>query len=162
MTCCCLRPQRRTYPTIQDLEELKEGAVLFQPQITSVHNQSAVSVHKQTMALNTCINAIDQQHNQQASHPNCFVLLGTPGAGETHILLIAMTYALSRNMRALLVAITSERARRLGGIHIHMLSDIPVVTACVQTVQHIVSKALISLSKKPVKWPCFSGFRCSS
>ena len=94
-------------PQFPDVKELKEGAVLFQPQITSVHNQSAVSVHEQTMALNTCINAINHQHNQQASHPNCFVLLGPPGAGKTHILLIAMTYALSRNIGALLVAITS-------------------------------------------------------
>ena len=138
-------------PNFPDIQHFKEGAVEFLPQITPIRNQSAASLEEQNRALNTCITAINTLHNNQPSSRNCFVLVGPPGAGKTHILLLANTYALSKNMPSLLTAITSERARRLGGTHIHMLFHIPVLNANVQTVQNIVSKALLSLSKKPVQ-----------
>ena len=138
-------------PNFPDVECFKEGSVDFQPQITPITNQSAASLQEQNRALNTCITAIDKLHNNQPSIRNCLVVAGPPGAGKTHILLLANTYALSKNMPSLLAAITSERARRLGGIHIHMLFHIPVLKPHVQTIQHIVSSALMSLSKKPVQ-----------
>jgi hypothetical protein len=138
-------------PDFPPVEDFKQGEVYFHPRITSLNTQSNASVNEQKNALATCIDAINDAVPKLSKHKRCYILVGPPGCGKTHILLISNTYALSIGLRGLLVALTSERARRLGGIHIHMAFSIPVMNTAFYTIQSMASKAILALSRTPVR-----------
>ena len=76
--------------------------------------------------LAACVSSIDNIFQASATFTKWPLLVGPPGSGKAHILLIAQTYALSQCLNTQLVAMSSERARKLGGEHIHLLFGLPV------------------------------------
>jgi hypothetical protein len=79
------------------------------------------------------------------------LLLGPPGASKTHILLTVCAYALSKGLKTMIVAITSERARILGGEHVHWLFAIPVIKSTLETPVMSAEKSLAALARQPVR-----------
>ena len=138
-------------PNFPVAEAFKNGAVVFQPSIIRTDNQSQESFLEQSLALQKCVAAIDSICEEPRRGPCNLLLVGPPGCGKTHVLLIANTYAVSKIRRTLLVAVTSERSRRLGGQHLHMVFCLPVMQVHFCTVNGIASKTLVNLAKNPLR-----------
>ena len=79
------------------------------------------------------------------------LLVGPPGCGKTHLLMMAQVYAMSKGLRTMVLTFTSERAQLLGGQHIHLLFGIPVVDVGVPTVNNIGEMTLSTLAKNPLR-----------
>ncbi|XP_014681905.1 PREDICTED: ATP-dependent DNA helicase PIF1-like, partial [Priapulus caudatus] len=141
-----------TVPAFPACEQLKvQQVVPFTPRISRADEQSDASLDEQTAALQDCIMAIDELFQPQTTFAHSPLLVGPPGCGKTHILLIAQTYALSKGLNAQLVAITSERARRLGGEHIHLLFNIPILDAKRHTISTMAETTLFRLLHSPIR-----------
>jgi hypothetical protein len=133
-------------------EQLKvQQVVPYIPHITPAHGQSAASVAEQTALLQACHMAIDNLFQPTTTFIKSPLLVGPPGSGKTHILLIAQTYALSRGLNAQLVAMTSERARKLGGEHIHLLFGMPVLDNRRYTISSLSESTLFNLARSPIR-----------
>ncbi|KAA0189457.1 hypothetical protein HAZT_HAZT007422 [Hyalella azteca] len=106
-------------------------AVLYNPQLRRIDGQSEDSVREQVKVFP--------------------LLVGPPGAGKTHILLTAFVYALSKGLKTNVVAVTSERARMLGGEYIHLLFGIDVNKCVLETPNITADKCLLKLSRNLVR-----------
>jgi predicted GIY-YIG superfamily endonuclease len=139
-------------PDFPDGEQLKVRQVVpYVPRIHHLQGQSAASVAEQTMALQDCVQAINQLFAVDTTFCRWPLLVGPPGSGKTHVLLMALTYALSRGLNAELIAFTSERARRLGGEHIHLLFGLPVLDTQRHTISGMAEATLFRLVRSPVR-----------
>ena len=88
---------------------------------------------------------VDQQFGK---HP---LLVGPAGAGKTHIMLLAATYALSKGLKVAMLALTSDRARAVGGEHIHLFFKINVSNRRLQSADFSVEETMIRLARDPVR-----------
>ena len=95
--------------------------------------------------------AIDQLFLPDTTFAKSPLLVGPPECGKTHILLLSQTYALSKGLNAQLVALTSERARRLGGEHIHLLFSMPVLDDKRYSISTMAETTLFQLVRSPVR-----------
>nr|XP_039259083.1 uncharacterized protein LOC120335608 isoform X2 [Styela clava] len=91
-------------------------------------HQSKESYLEQMDTFMTTINALraymsPKPHTSAKRFP-CIV--GPPGAGKTFLIQLAAFVAMCLGFRVTLLSLTSERARSLGGIHIHQAFPIPV------------------------------------
>jgi hypothetical protein len=139
-------------PNFPDPQALKEQQMTpFNPRITPIPDQSQESIAEQTAALQDCCMAIDQLFLPDTTFAKSPVLVGPPGSGKTHILLLSQIYALSHGLNAQLVAMTSERARRLGGEHIHLLFGMPVIEEKRHTISSMAESTIFRLQRTPVR-----------
>ena len=139
-------------PNFPDVHSLKEKVITdFVPQIFPLPQQLHASVKEQSSALMDCQRAIDNLFVANATFIKWPLLVGPPGSGKTHILLLAQTYALPRGLNAQLVAMTSERASRLGGEHIHLLLGLPVLQESPHTISALAEKTLFHLRRSPIR-----------
>ena len=93
-------------------------------------------------ALRSSIDALTQPGHTFVRFP---LLVGPPGCGKTHLLMMAQVYAMCKGLRAMVLTFTSERAQLLGGQHIHLLFGIPVLDVGVHTVNNIAEMTLSTL-----------------
>jgi predicted GIY-YIG superfamily endonuclease len=139
-------------PDFPDAELLKQRQVVpYAARIHQVQGQSAASLTEQTNTLQDCVQAINQLFAVHTTFCKWPLLVGPPGSGKTHILLIALTYALSRGLNGQLIAMTSERARRLGGEHIHLLFGLPVLDNKKHTISSMAETTLFHLGRSPIR-----------
>ena len=139
-------------PDYPDVAQMKTGAVVFIPTIVRADAQSEESYQEQFSALRSCISAIDSIIGERELNLNAIVLVGPPGCGKTHVLLIVYCYCLENDVPCTLTAITSERARKLGGQHLHFLFGIPVQQGRICTVHSWASSTLVYLARNPIRY----------
>uniref|UniRef100_UPI00358E8AEA uncharacterized protein n=1 Tax=Myxine glutinosa TaxID=7769 RepID=UPI00358E8AEA len=139
-------------PNFPDPAALKSGIpVHYSPVLQQAENQSDESLEEQRIALGNAVAAIDAlQHTGDAS-VRFPLFVGGPGAGKTFLLLVSQVYAMSLGFNTLLVAYTSERARCLGGEHLHLITGMPVVDLGTRTVRRIAEQCLHNLARSPLK-----------
>jgi hypothetical protein len=101
------------------------------PIIHPVHGISAETVGEQSEALLLCRQAIDWFVNPACRGVKFPCLVGRPGSGKSHVLMLACAYALSKGLQVEMSSFTSERARKLGGNHLHLVFPLNVSTGAV-------------------------------
>ena len=137
------------FPNAQDLRT--QQVVNYNPNLQRTQNQSHESFIQQNITLRLCIESIDSMLLAFITFQQSVLIVGSPGSGKTHILLTALTYALARRLQCQLVALTSERARRLGGEHLHLFFGIPAQTSRCSTMRALAEITLFRLAKNPVR-----------
>lgn len=113
-----------TCDTIEDL--VAHHAIHGLPILEALQGQSDESIEEQNRLLQVCASSIDAIF--EGRNPRSLLLVGPPGAGKTHVALTALAYALAKRLTVEVTALTSERARRLTGEHLHLLFDFPVAS----------------------------------
>ncbi len=130
------------------VQALQAGeGVGYAPVMGRREGQTDASVEEQAVALRTCVETIDRYVEQQAvvgerEFVKSVLLQGPPGSGKTRVLITAMAYGLSRGVNVILTSLTSERARALGGEHIHLLFALPVIEGQAVPMVKIAEEAL--------------------
>ncbi|XP_047738244.1 uncharacterized protein LOC125177549 [Hyalella azteca] len=123
----------------------------FVPEIERLPEQSRSSYAEQLLCLHALVDAIDRFDRVGPVFVPCPLIVGPPGAGKTHLLLTACVYALSKGLRTIITAATAERARSLGGEHLHLLFAMPTVKSQIESVPVTAQKCLLNLCASPVK-----------
>ena len=121
------------------------------PAIVQAEGISNDAYTEQTAALLCCVKAIDNFLQPMCRGVKFPCLVGRPGSGKSHVLKIAAAYALSKGLSVELLSWTSERARKLGGNHLHLVFPLPVNTQTVTYSSGIASDCLSRLERDPVK-----------
>lgn len=80
---------------------------------------------EQVIVSSLCERAIDRKLSGEpfTQFP---IITGPPGTGKTYLMMGAACYAISRGLRVSVLSVTGERARSLGGSHIHLVFGVPV------------------------------------
>jgi hypothetical protein len=84
------------------------------------------------------------------NHVDGLVLMGPPGCGKTFIMNRLELYAIAQQLHVMVTALTAQRARELGGIHLHTLFKLPVGYARTETPVFEAEKALLRLVNDPI------------
>ena len=79
------------------------------------------------------------------------LIVGSPGVGKTWISAIIVTYALSKSLRVISTALTSLRARQLGGLWIHALFAMSPENASSNDPNMMANKCTMTLQRNPVR-----------
>lgn len=79
------------------------------------------------------------------------VLMGPPGCGKTFLMNILATHALTQGLNVMITALTAQRARELGGIHIHVLFSLRPSGAISVTSLTMAENALMALVRNPTR-----------
>lgn len=119
--------------------------------VTGAPGQSRDSLNEQRQTFNLLKSAIDEISTLDVKYEKGVLISGGPGAGKTYLFMLACLYASSKGLRVMTTALTSERARKLGGLHLHMLFDLPVSSVSIDDNYNMAEKTLAALLKKPVK-----------
>ena len=144
--------QQFNLPGFSDVNLLiQRKYVAFKPCISQISGQSQESFEEQKLVLAKVTTEIDNLTNPRCTAVKFPIILGSPGAGKTHLLLISCVYALTKRLRTMIVSLTSERARQLGGEHIHLLFGLPVSESHLESAESLVDKCLYNLHHSPVK-----------
>ena len=140
------------FPDFPDVDDLRNGVpTVYNVALDRAPAQSDASFVEQTAALHALRTALDTLHQPGQTFLRFPLLVGPPGCGKTHLLMLAQAYAMSKGMRTMVLTFTAERAQMLGGQHIHLLFGIPVVAKGVYTVNNIAEMTLGTLAKNPLK-----------
>jgi predicted GIY-YIG superfamily endonuclease len=126
--------------------------LIWNPTMPNAPLQSQQSAMEQTRAFNTFAQVL-QDYKQPSRKYNVpfLVLAGPPGSGKTTVFQLATLYAIARGFTVTLMSITSERARTLGGTHVHIVFPIPVNNATSQHPQITARHCINSLHRDPAK-----------
>jgi hypothetical protein len=118
------------------------------PFVTRADGQTEESFEQQRRTLQFILDGLTKQrHGEFVRFP---LLLGFPGTGKSHLLLLAIGAAVSQGMNAVITALTAERARSLAGIHLHSLLKISVSSGNVRRPGHLAELAVEALYRDPV------------
>ena len=123
----------------------------WKPVIIEADGVGQESVAEQSGALNRCVKAIDSFLNPACIGVKFPCLVGRPGSGKSHVLKLACAYAISKGMQVELLSFTSERARKLGGNHMHLVFPLSVSRSSVTVSHAIVYDCLKNLERDPLK-----------
>ena len=134
------------------LNQGPDAPVDFVPRLEEAPNQSAESLTEQRRALELCVNSIDSVFDPMTSIVRSPWLIGPPGSGKTYLMMLTAMYAVCRGLRCCLLALTAQRARALGGEHMHVLFGLPVIDRHVDSPSEIVNIALKTLHDTPQKF----------
>ena len=121
------------------------------PSVEQAEGISDVAVAEQRAALNFCVSAIDRFVNPRCRGVKFPCLVGRPGSGKSHVLKLAVAYALSKGLSVELMSWTSERARKLGGNHVHLVFPLIVNNNRLSFSQDIVNGCVKRLDADPLK-----------
>jgi predicted GIY-YIG superfamily endonuclease len=97
-----------------------ESPLIWEPAICRFEDQSDESFSEQVTALNLCVGQISKFMSPRTRNAKFILFHGPAGSGKTFLLKLALLYCASRGLKFTLMALTSERARTLGGEHIHV------------------------------------------
>ena len=139
------------FPDFPDVPDLRNGVPTFYNPLHHAPTQSDASFAEQAAALRALRTALDTLQQPGHTFVRFPLLVGSPGCGKTHLLMMAQAYAMSKGLRTMVLTCTSERAQMLGGQRIHLLFGIPVVAVGVHTVNNIAEMTLATLVKNPLK-----------
>jgi hypothetical protein len=123
----------------------------WKPEIVLVGNISEEAVVEQSAALDCCVKAIDRFVNVACRGVRFPCLLGRAGSGKSHVLKLGLAYALSKGLQCELLSFTSERARKLGGSHMHLVFPFGVNHSRVSFTHDLVASCMASLDKDQMK-----------
>jgi hypothetical protein len=123
----------------------------WNPHIVPIHGISLETVHEQNTALQCCITAINAFLTPSSCGVKFPLLVGRPGSGKSHVLKLATAYALSKGLQVELMSFTSERARKLGGTHLHLVFPFGVALGKVSFAHKFASVCLAKLRMDPMK-----------
>nr|XP_039262880.1 uncharacterized protein LOC120338934 isoform X2 [Styela clava] len=116
-------------------------------------HQSDESYSEQIKTFNIILNALkdymDPEPNTSCGRFPCIV--GPPGSGKTFLIQLIAFVALSLGFRVSLLSLTSERARSLGGIHIHQAFPLPVTDNHNKLPDRTYSNLMQNLTKSGTK-----------
>jgi len=121
----------------------------FPVTIERADGQTEASHEEQSLAFNMCQAAVDDYCNPRCVFEQSILLTGPPGAGKTYLFQKVLLYCLLRGLRVAVTATMSERARGLGGEHLHWLFGIPVTTAPHETPPTLALKTINALATRP-------------
>ncbi len=121
------------------------------PHILPSHNFPPECISEQNAALSCCITAIDKFLSPICCRVLFPCLVGRAGSGKSHVLKLTTAYALSKGLQVELMSLTSERARKLGGNHLHLVFPFVVGSAAVNFSSSIAASCFNRLAKDPVK-----------
>ena len=116
-----------------------------------VNGVDAAAVDEQNAALDCCVNGIDQFLCPSASAVRFPCLVGRPGSGKSFVLKLSLAYALARGLKVELMSWTSERARQLGGNHLHLVFPLQVCSSRMTFSRSIVSQCIAKLERDPLR-----------
>ena len=121
------------------------------PRVMPANSISLDTIEEQNSALECCVKAVDFFLTPSCRGIKFPCLIGRPGSGKSHVLRIATAYALSKGLQVELMSFTSERARKLGGNHLHLVFPFGVGNGRVAFANDYASSCLSQLDKDPMK-----------
>jgi PIF1-like helicase len=121
------------------------------PRIVPVDGISLETVAEQNAALQCCLSAIDTFLMPSCRGVKFPLLVGRPGSGKSFCLKLATAYAISKGLQVELMSFTSERARKLGGNHLHLVFPFGVAHGRMSFSHTFASVCLGKLRLDPVK-----------
>jgi hypothetical protein len=128
-----------------------EHPAIWRPIICPLPNVSEMAVKEQNSALNLCVHAIDMFLRPTDRYFKFPCLVGRPGSGKSYVLKLAVAYALSKGLRLEVLSWTSERARQLGGNHLHIVFPFGVFNDYTTSANSLACSCLGNLNKDPLK-----------
>jgi hypothetical protein len=132
-------------------EATPDSPVDWIPVIHPVDGLSEHAVEEQSQAFVVYTNAIDWFTNPLCASVKFPCLVGRPGSGNSHVLKIACAYAICKGLQVELMSLTSERARKLGGNHMHLVFPLPVNKARAFLSNTLAYDCLKTLNSDPMK-----------
>jgi hypothetical protein len=121
------------------------------PSIAPSHGVSNEAICEQSEALRICKEAVDWFVNPACTGVKFPCLVGRPGSGKSHVLKLACAYALSKGLQVELMSLTSERARKLGGNHMHLVFPLTVSKGKTVLSNNMAFECLRRLHQDPMK-----------
>ena len=116
------------------------------PVLLQASRQTVQSYHEQRQAIGVAMESIEQYVQiSQRFQVKSVCIVGPPGCGKTFIMSILILRALGYGLNAAMIALMSERALLLGGIHLHKLFELPVHDTA--SVHRLAELALLRLYK---------------
>ena len=132
----------------------------FEPTLLQIEGQSEESFAEQNKALTICREAIDNFNSLSDNHVRNPLIVGPPGAGKTHLVMLSAIYTLSKGMNTVITAVTSERAVTLGGLHFHVLFALPVGQSYLENINLTAQNCLAALARNEVKMAYLKWIDC--
>jgi PIF1-like helicase len=130
-----------------ELRDPTSEIINYSPRVAQVSGISDAAFAEQQSALACCIRAIDNFLQPTCRGVKFPCLVGRPGSGKSHILKLAVVYCLCKNLRVEMMAWTSERARKVGGSHLHLVFPLAVTNNRLSFSQDIVNDCLRRLER---------------
>ena len=106
---------------------------------------------EQQAALQLCIRAIDKYLNPSCTGVKFPCMVGRPGSGKSYVLKFAIASATYKGLSVELMSWTSERARVLGGSHLHLVFSLVVNNNRSSFSQDIVNACMKRLDADPIR-----------
>lgn len=119
-----------------------ENPLNWVPQLRRVAGQSEESFAEQTEALRFCIGQIDFYLHPLTRFVHFPVIHGPPGSGKTHLFKLLILYCAAVGLQFTLMSITSDRARTLGGEHVHLQIPLDTSSGCKRFPPQMVKNAV--------------------
>ena len=123
----------------------------WEPVLTLHGDQSNESLQEQQTALSMIINKLKYLFDPTINHINSAILVGPPGSGKTYLAMNAVAYCLSHKIKCIVMSLTADRSRALGGVHMHVLFGMHVHDGSDSDVNKIVDSAIKCLMRSPHK-----------
>ena len=137
-------------PVLLGRQALSDGG-RWKPSIYRAEGMSDEAFVEQQAALDLCVRAVDKYLNPSCKGVKFPCLVGRPGSGKSHVLKFAIAYTIYKGLSVELMSWTSERARVLGGSHLHLVFPLVVNNNRSQFSQDIVNACMKRLEADPMK-----------
>ena len=124
--------------------------LIWSQKIHKAGNQTDESLHDRQKILDYVCSLYDNYCSCTTAFIKHQFIVGPPGTGKSYVLIHCVIAALARGLRFVITSVAAERASVFGGKHINALIPFPVIQN--ETVSHLVSHALNSLARDPVKF----------
>jgi hypothetical protein len=121
--------------------------IAYVPDIAQIDGISDAAIAEQRSALKLCIDAVGKFVRPTCCGVRFPCLVGRPGSGKSHVLKLAVAYCLCKGLHVQMMSLTSERARKVGGNHLHVVFPLPVTNSRVSFSQDIVLRCTKRLER---------------
>ena len=144
-------------PAVCDLmpEGLRHASIncplQWTPRIIPVECVSQETSAEQNNTLKCCLTAVDTFLKPSSRGVKFSYMVGRPGSGKSYVLKLAVAYCISKGLQVELKSFTSERARKLGGNHLHLVFPFHVQNNRIAFSHTYASSCLAQLDKDPLK-----------
>jgi hypothetical protein len=128
-----------------------ENPLDWRPRVTRAHGQSDESYDEQQRTLMYCCDQVDKFLNPISTRVHFPMIHGRAGSGKTFLLQTVMLYAVSKGLRISLISVTSERARTMGGNHLHLQFPLTVEPVYQSHSRLKTEKCVKALHRDPFK-----------
>jgi predicted GIY-YIG superfamily endonuclease len=128
-----------------------ENPLSWVPTIVPAPNISQAAIAEQNAALNLCVRTIDSFLNPTCGGFKFPCLIGRAGSGKSHVLRLAVAYAVSKGLQVEVMSWTSERALKLGGSHLHSVFPFGISNSRTTFSSSLSIACMTALNKDPMK-----------